>query len=167
MRIARTVELIGCPEDVFATRATEVFQVAKLTASRALDHDVAVAYRGDHTVITTRRSMSTHGFPDAAKSLIGNRLIIHEVQDWGPAGSDGSRRAAIIISIDGAPVALIGTLTVSPSGDGSLEALDSDLKASIPFIGGKIEKLAAPAIEAGFDIETILLNEWLFGNGDD
>ncbi len=160
------MELIGCPDDVFATRATEDFQVAKLVASRALDHAVSIVDRGDRTLITTKRSMSTQGFPEAARSLIGNRLIIHEVQDWGPAGSDGSRRAAIRITIDGAPVELKGTLTVSPEGDGSLEALNCDLRASIPFIGGKIEKLAAPAIEAGFDIETILLNEWLFGDGD-
>ena len=46
----------------------------------------------------------------------------------------------------------------------SVESLEGDLKASIPFLGGKIEKLAAPAIEAGFDIETMLLNEWLFGD---
>ena len=56
------------------------------------------------------------------------------------------------------------TVTVAPAGEGSVESLEGDLKASIPFLGGKIEKLAAPAIEAGFDIETMLLNEWLFGD---
>ena len=164
MKIAKIVELIGSPQDVFATRATRAFQEAKLVASRALEHEVDIVEAGDRTVITTKRAMSTSGFPEAAKSFVGSKLTIHEVQDWGPAEPDGRRRADIKISIDGAPVALTGTVTVAPAGEGSVESLEGDLKASIPFLGGKIEKLAAPAIEAGFDIETMLLNEWLFGD---
>ena len=164
MKIAKIVELIGSPQDVFATRATRAFQEAKLVASRALEHEVDIVEAGDRTVITTKRAMSTSGFPEAAKSFVGSKLTIHEVQDWGPAEPDGRRRADIKISIDGAPVALTGTVTVAPAGEGSVESLEGDLKASIPFLGGKSEKLAAPAIEAGFDIETMLLNEWLFGD---
>ena len=146
MKIAKIVELIGSPQDVFATRATRAFQEAKLVASRALEHEVDIVEAGDRTVITTKRAMSTSGFPEAAKSFVGSKLTIHEVQDWGPAEPDGRRRADIKISIDGAPVALTGTVAIA-------------------YLALYLaQKLAAPAIEAGFDIETMLLNEWLFGD---
>ena len=39
--------------------------------------------------------------------------------------------------------------------------LDAELKANVPFIGGKIERAAAEPINAAIDIETGLLREWL------
>jgi len=39
--------------------------------------------------------------------------------------------------------------------------LDAELKAHVPFIGGKIEQAAADPIRTAIGIETGLLREWL------
>jgi hypothetical protein len=42
-----------------------------------------------------------------------------------------------------------------------VENLDSELKARLPLIGGKIEKAAAPAIREAIEIEGRTAQEWL------
>lgn len=162
MRIATSVELVGTPDDVFEMRATEEFQNAKCAASRALGYTVAIDRRGDRTVIATTRTMSTKGFPDTARSIVGNELTINETQDWGPPDPDGSYTAKLTADITGVPMTMTGRVKVEPTDTGSRQVLEADLKANIPLIGGKIEKLAMPVVEAGFDVEALILNEWLF-----
>ncbi len=164
MRITKTVELVGSPAAVFRVRTSEAFQVAKCTASRAVEHTVQIEVDTDRVVIRTRRTMSTDAFPDSARSMVGPRLLIDETQDWGPDQGDGTRAARVRLVLDGLPIALTGYVTVRPSnsGPGSVQTLDGELRANIPFLGSKIEKLAMPAVDAGFDIEALLLNEWLF-----
>ena len=54
-----------------------------------------------------------------------------------------------------------GSALAGPGGAGSVETIDADLKASLPLIGGKIEKAAAPPIEEAIDIEAATVKEWL------
>ena len=42
-----------------------------------------------------------------------------------------------------------------------MQVLDAELKANVPFIGGKIERAAAEPIQGAIEIETGLLREWL------
>ncbi|MBK6885967.1 MAG: DUF2505 domain-containing protein [Tetrasphaera sp.] len=164
MRIAKTVELLGSPDAVFRLRTTARFQEAKCVASRAVDHAVEIDEIGDHTLVRTRRTMSTEAFPDTARSMVGPSLVLDETQDWGPPTEDGSRSASVRLVLDGLPMGLTGNVTVRPaeSGSGSVQTLEGELRANIPLLGGRIEKLAMPAVDAGFDIEALLLNEWLF-----
>lgn len=161
MKITEDAQLTGSPEDVFALRATEDFQEERLARSGALRHSHQVTTVGERTVITTTRAMPTAQFPDAARRLVGNELVIHETQDWGPPAADGSRQARVSLQVDGAPVTLKGTLDVLPNGAGSRQQLRAELKASIPFVGGKIESAAAPAIAYGFHLESEIVNERL------
>ncbi|MEI2777169.1 MAG: DUF2505 domain-containing protein [Tetrasphaera sp.] len=162
MRIATSVELVGNPDDVFEMRITEEFQNAKCAASRALSYTVAISERGDRTIIQTSRVMSTQGFPETARSIVGTELTINETQDWGPPGADGSYVAKLTADITGVPMSMTGSVRVDPTETGSRQILEADLKANIPLIGGKIEKLAMPVVEAGFDVEALILSEWLF-----
>ena len=56
---------------------------------------------------------------------------------------------------------LKGTLRLEPSKGGTVQVLDAELKAHVPFIGGKIEQAAADPIRTAIGIETGLLREWL------
>lgn len=161
MRITEDAELPGTPDEIFAMRATQEFQDEKCARSSPAEHSVDIRTQGDRTLVTTVREMATDGLPDAVRSMIGTHLRIHETQDWGPAAGDGSRTARIDLRVDGAPVTLRGTLQVVPSPKGSHQILEADLRAAIPFVGGKVEKAAAPAISHGFDLEAQILSEWL------
>ena len=161
MKIAKTVQYSASPEEVFAVLADQAFQDAKCAATAALRHTAAVNTQGDRTVITTERVLPTDGMPDFAKSMVGETLKVTETQDWGPAGDDGSRQGTVSMAVAGVPVSLKGSLSLAPGGPGSVETIDADLKASVPLIGGKIEKAAAPPVEDAIAIEQRLAEEWL------
>ena len=163
MRIRATIEYAATPAEVFAMLADRDFQDAKAKATGALEHEVSVTAKGEHTVIVSKRTMPTDDFPDFVKSMVGATLPVTETHDWGPAAGDGSRRGTITVAVGNLPVGLDGTLTLGPGGEGTTQAVDGDLKARIPLIGGKVEKAAAPAIEAAIDIERTTGRAWLAG----
>ena len=160
MRIAKSDTLRGSAEEVFRRRTTPAFQEAKCAASRAERHTVSIeSAPSGATIIRTERVMSTAAFPNSAKAVVGDHLRVVEVQEWGAPRADGSRRADIHVTIDGVPIAMSGAVVVRPLGADTCEqTLDADLRANIPFLGSRIEKLAQPAIDAGFAIEVDLLN---------
>ena len=161
MKIAKSIEYAASPEEVFAVLTDQAFQEAKCAATGAIRHTATVRTEADRTVITTERVLPTSGMPDFAKNMVGETLKVTETQDWGPADGNGSREGTVSMAVAGVPVALKGTLSLAPGGAGTVEAIDADLKASVPLIGGKIEKAAAPPVEDAITIEQRVAQEWL------
>ncbi|QGN56748.1 DUF2505 domain-containing protein [Nostocoides sp. HKS02] len=161
MKIATTVEYAATPDEVFAVLSDAKFQEAKCAATAAVRHSATVKVVGDRTVITTERELPSDGLPDFAKSMVGDALKVTETQDWGPASDDGTRQGTVEMGVAGAPISLKGTLSLQPGGAGTVEALDAELKARVPLIGGKMEKAAAPPIEEAIAIEHQTAVEWL------
>jgi hypothetical protein len=57
-----------------------------------------------------------------------------------------------------------GTLALrpdGPDGENAVARLQADLKASIPLIGGRIEKACAQAVLAAVQVEERTAGEWL------
>ncbi|HET8766079.1 DUF2505 domain-containing protein [Phycicoccus sp. M110.8] len=161
MKIARTLEYAATPDEVFAVLADVAFQEAKCAATGAISYTASVTAEGDATVIRTERELPADGLPDFARSMVGNTLKVVETQTWQAAGADGARTGTVAMTVPGAPITLKGTLALESGGPGTVEHLDGDLKASIPLVGGKIEKAAAPAIEDAITIEGKTAHEWL------
>ena len=161
MKISTTFDYAATPQQVFAMLADTEFQNRKCIATGALSHSVSVSPQGDRTLIVNHRDMPTDSFPDFVKSMVGATLAVTETQDWGPPGPDGGRQGTITVDLGGAPLDLVGVLSLAPAGEGSLESIDANLKAKIPLIGGKIEKAAAPAIESAIRVERETGQAWL------
>ena len=161
MKIAKTIEYAATPEEVFAVLSDAKFQEAKCAATAAIKYSASVKTVGDRTIITTERILPSDDLPDFAKSMVGETLKVTETQDWGPASDDGSRQGTVEMAVAGAPISLKGTLSMRPGGPGTVEQLDSELKAKVPLIGGKIEKAAAPPIEQAIEIEGKTAANWL------
>jgi hypothetical protein len=151
----------GTPEQVMAVLADPKFQDAKCEATGALSYEVSVTTPGERTVLDSRRRMPMDSLPDFAKSFLGGQLEVHETQDWGPAGGDGSRDATLAVEITGTPMRLAGTMAMRPTGSGTTVTVRSVLKANIPFFGGKAEEAAAGPIRAAIVKEEQLGTEWL------
>jgi len=163
MKIVATIDYAASPEQVFAMLTDEAFQSRKCEGTGALNHAVSITTNGDRTVIVSKRTMPTNGFPDFVKNLVGTALIVTETNDWGPDAGDGSREGRLTVDIGGAPIAMGGTLTLTPGGQGTVETVEGDLKARIPLLGGKIEQAAAPAIESAIKVERTVGTAWLAG----
>jgi Protein of unknown function (DUF2505) len=161
MKIEATLRYPADCARVAALTADPAFQDAKCVATGALSHSVDVTATGDRFVIKTVRRMPTDTLPDFVRSLVRNGITVNEVDDWGPAGADGSRDAAVAVSFAGAPIQMNGTLALRPVGTGSVGTLRADLSAGIPFIGGRIEQACAHAVLAAVKVEERTAASWL------
>lgn len=161
MRITTSFEYAASPQDVFAMMADPAFQAAKCEATHPLSHHESVTPKGDQTEIVTIRVLPTDGFPDVATSMIGPKIRVTETLVWSRASMDGSRTGTIRIAMGDAPVAMNGTIRLSPSAIGSRVDIDGDLKARIPLLGGRIEKAAEGPVRAAIDKEHEVGQEWL------
>ena len=163
MRVTTREELAGTVEEVYRIVTDVAFQEAKcLATTDDANHfsvDVAGGPAGER--VRTERHLKSHGLPDVARSFVGEHLTIVEVQDWSAPAADGSRQSAVDMHVKGAPLTLKGTMRLEPSGSGTVKVLDAELKAHVPFIGGKIERAAAEPINAAIEIETGLMRDWL------
>ena len=163
MRVTTREELAGTVEEVYRIFTDVAFQEAKcLATTDDANHfsvDVAGGPAGER--VRTERHLKSHGLPDVARSFVGEHLTIVEVQDWSAPAPDGSRQSAVDMHVKGAPLTLKGTMRLEPSGSGTVKVLDAELKAHVPFIGGKIERAAAEPINAAIEIETGLMRDWL------
>lgn len=163
MKITRTVDYAARPEAVYAMLTDPAFQQLKCADAGALDYDVKVALEGAGSRVATRRDLPTHGLPDFAKSLVGSTLVVTETYRWGAADGQGSRDGELTVEVAGAPIAMRAAVSLVPSATGSRLTVEGDLKASIPFLGGKIEKAAAPAVTGAMDSEYRTGRNWLAG----
>ena len=162
MRVNTREELAATPEEVYAVVTDPAFQQAKCEATTVggpFSAEVSGGQAGAR--VHTERELPTSDLPDVVRSFVGEHLTIVEVFDWAAPGADGSREAALDLHVKGAPVTLKGTLRLQPTATGTLETLDAELKANVPFIGGKIEKSASGPITTAITIETELLRKWL------
>lgn len=150
------------PDRVMTVISDPAFQDEKCRQTGALTHTVSVTTPGDRVVIETVRNMPMDSLPDFAKSFLGGRLEVREVQDWGPAGADGSRDGTLRVEIANTPMKLDGTIAMRPDGaDATDVTIRSTLKANIPLIGGKAEQAAAGPIRAAIAKEEELGTAWL------
>jgi hypothetical protein len=175
MRIQAEIRYSRPPADVSTMTFDERFQDAKCLATGALTHTAAIS-AGDSAgsddgsgenagrTITTDRTMPTNKFPDFVRSYVGSSLTITQVDSWGPAQEDGVREGTIVVSVASMPIKLTGTLSLRPAPGGAVMTVDGNLKASIPLIGGRVEKAAAPAILAAVKAEERTAVAWFAGD---
>ena len=150
------------PGTVFAMIGDTDFQERKCVATGAVEHDVDVEeFEDGSATVTTRRSLPTDQVPDFVRTFVGATVTVSQIDDWGAPAADGGREGTIVVEIAGAPVRLTGTLRLVAEGDGTVQYVDGDLKASVPLIGGKIEKAVMPAIEAAIRVEERESKAWL------
>ncbi|MFL6100381.1 MAG: DUF2505 domain-containing protein [Actinomycetales bacterium] len=150
------------PDRVMKVISDPAFQDEKCRQTGALTHTASVTTPGDRVVIHTVRNMPTDSLPDFAKTFLGGKLEVREVQEWGPAGADGARDGTLRVEIANTPMKLDGTMAMRPAGaDATDVTIRSALKANIPFIGGKAEQAAAGPIRAAITKEEELGTTWL------
>ena len=128
-----------------------VREVAAATGGEDIEVSVTPSDDGGATVVS-RRSVPAE-VPSYAKTLVGDTITLVETRVLGPAASDGSRDGTLSIDFGSAPASVAGTLRLAASGAGTGIDVDLSIKASVPFVGGKIEKLVAEQIHAALDRE--------------
>jgi hypothetical protein len=162
VRLSAEIRYDAHPAAVFAMLTDPDFQERKCAATGALEHEVGIdEYDDGGAAIRTDRTMPTDQVPDFVRTFVGQTLSVIEVDDWQPAAADGSREGTVVVEIKGAPVRLAGAMTLRPDGTGTRQTIDGDLKASVPLVGGRIEKAVEPALQAAIRVEQREGRAWL------
>lgn len=162
MRVDSEIRYEADPDEVAAMLADPAFVERKCDAMGALDRSAEIS--GDSTgsfTATSSRTMPTDDFPDFARKMVGDTVKIKQVDAWEAPDADGSREGTVTVEIAGAPLKVTGQMSLRPDGAGTVQTVDAELKASIPIIGGKLEKAAHPAIMAAIRKEHQTGQKWL------
>jgi len=162
VRVDSQIRYEAGPAAVAAMLADPAFVERKCDAMGALERSAEVSGNsaGPFTA-TSSRTMPTDDFPDVARKMVGETVKIRQVDTWEAPGADGSRQGTVTVEIAGAPLKVTGRMTLRPDGAGTVQTVDGELKASMPIIGGKLEKAAHPAIMAAIRKEHQTGQKWL------
>lgn len=163
MQVTAQIPYAASTDKVFAMLTDTTFVQQVCEATGALRQEVTIEPDAGGATVTTRRELPTDEIPDFIRRFVGSTLTVLRVDRWGAAAADGSRGGSLTVEIVGAPVRMMGTLRLSATDAGSIEDVDGDLKASVPLIGGKVERAAEPAIRSALGKEEQLGRAWLAG----
>lgn len=153
-------EFTAPPGAVWAVLTDPDFLVARAERSGALAHEESVTDEAGTTVVTTSRTVGTDRLPQAASRFLGATAVVDQVERWAPAGSDGSRRGQLTLTIRSAPVELTAKTALAPTGAGTVHELTGSLSVRVPLLGGTVEKAALPGLLDLIRSEVELAREW-------
>lgn len=161
MDIHRVTRYDADPEAVFAMLTSEEFLTRRTQAAHALAAEVRVDTTPAGGVRSEVRQTLPAEVPDFVRKLTGPTVELVEQIVWDQPAADRSRSGTLTIDVEGAPVALNGTITLALTTGGTEQVVQAELKASVPMIGGRIERAAEPAVIAGIDALQELGRDWL------
>jgi hypothetical protein len=107
--------------------------------------------------VTVDREVAAN-LPDMAKKVLGETTKMEQTEVW---RADGDAFVGNMVMKSSAPVAITATNTIKPSGDGADWSVEFDIKASVPLIGGKIEKMVAEETKSNLAKEYAFNQNWL------
>jgi len=145
------------PEQVLAMMCDPEFVRAKAEATAGSDIEVDVSQGDSGPQVSSTRSLPAE-VPSYAAPFVGDTLTITEVQRWRP---DAGPAVADVTVDFHAPLSYTGTITLVADGDGTVARHRGEFKASVPFVGGKVEKVAAEQTERYLAKETTVASTWL------
>lgn len=158
MRLRHRITYDAPPADVLAMLHDGAYWDRVAEATGARDNSTAVSSSGGTTTVVVDQLQEVVGVPAFARKLVGDSTRAIKTQAWtGPTGT-------FEVATPGKPTSISGHATVSESGAGSVLDYDLDVKASVPLVAGKLEKLVVELTVEGFEKEAAVGAAWLRGD---
>ncbi|RDI29949.1 DUF2505 domain-containing protein [Lentzea flaviverrucosa] len=147
-------------EKVYGAMVDETYLRDRLAAIGGKDAQlVTYSSTGEKTSYQLKQGVPAEHVPSAVKAALGGDLVIQRTETWA-AGA-----GTVEVAVGGVPGRLDGSFTVLDNGSGSKLTLSGEVKVSIPFLGGKIEKLIAEQVAVLLDKENEFTSQWLANRG--
>jgi hypothetical protein len=146
MRIHAINDFAADVPTVFGMLTDPVFLRATCLASEPLEHSVSV----EGPVTRTRRVMPT---PSVVARLAGPTMAVVDQITWQPDDGTGRRAGDALITVEGLPARLVGTVRLEPGGRGAVLDYDGELTVDVPFLGPSLAKQAAPLLLEALEIQ--------------
>lgn len=126
-------------------------------ATAAISSTATVEADGPATRVVVDQLQEVQGVPSFAKKFVGDSTRAITTQVW------TGNTAVYTVDTPGKPTSMSGTMTVTEKGGSSVLTYDLEVKASVPLIGGKLEKLVAELFVDGLAKEQAAGSAWLAG----
>ena len=97
--------------------------------------------------------------PAAASRFVKSDLRIAFTEEWATNEAGATSRTSV--TVDGAPVSVEATSTLSPSDAGCTRDVSGNLSVRVPLLGGRIEKEAVAHLGRVVEREQALATQWL------
>ena len=127
--------------------------------SATVEGDTAGAF-----ILTAVRTMPTDRLPDIAKKFVGATLTVTQKEEWAAPAADGSREAAVELSVGGVPLKVTAVQRLVAVAEGTRVDVDGKVASSIPFLGDKIASAAEPMIGKALTIQAAQAGKWIENN---
>lgn len=103
----------------------------------------------------------SYASPSQITTFVGSTLTAKQTLSWQPAGPNGSREGTLQIVPQGMPAKADGHASVRPDATGTEVIYTGTFTVSVPLVGKKLEKAAAPHITQAFNMQQDAGNDWL------
>ncbi len=157
MKLRHDLTYVASPEDVLAMLTDPAYWDKVAAATGALSSTATVTSDGGSTTVVVDQEQAVQGVPSFAKKFVGESTRAITTTAW-----DGLS-ASYVVDAPGKPTSMTGTTSIAAAGTGSTLTYDLDVKASVPLIGGKLEKLVVELFTAGLEKEQAVGTAWLAG----
>lgn len=97
--------------------------------------------------------------PAAASRFVKSDLRVTFTEEWATNEAGATSRTSV--TVDGAPVSVEATSTLSPSDAGSAREVSGNVSVRVPLLGGRIEKEAVTHLGRVVEREQALATNWL------
>jgi carbon monoxide dehydrogenase subunit G len=157
MRLRHELRYDAPLDDVLAMLTDPAYWDRVAQATDAISSTTTVEQVGADTRVRTDQEQRVVGVPSFAKKFVGESTRALKQQTW--SGSTSTFE----VQTPGKPTHLAGQATLAPAGEGTVLTYDLEIRASVPLVGGKLEKLVAGYTVDGFDKERAVGVAWLEG----
>jgi uncharacterized protein YndB with AHSA1/START domain len=158
MRFRHELSYDAPPEKVYAMLASAAFRRQVCTAMEVISADVQVDPQpaGAGFTLVSDQLQNTKDLPGFARTFAGESTHVIQREVW-----TSTATGSLVIESPGKPVSTAGTIRLEPTGTGTTEVVELEIKVKVPLIGGRLEKLMAEKIAEGMDVEQTVGATWL------
>ena len=157
MKLHHVLTYDATPDEVLAMLTDPAYWDEVAEATGALKSTATVTPGSSGTQVVVDQEQAVQGVPSFAKKFVGESTRAINTMLW------KGLSAAYDVETPGKPTSMSGTATIAARGTGSTLTYDLDVKASVPLIGGKLEKLVVELTTEGFEKEQTVGAAWLAG----
>jgi hypothetical protein len=154
MKCEHSVRYAAPPAEVYAMLTDPAFREKASRAQGTTSVEVDVS----GSEVRIEMVQPNTDIPAFAKKIAGESTRAIQTESW----RDGTV-ADFAVASPGKPVGISGTRALVPDGDGTLDTFTGEAKATLPLVGGKIEKLVVGKLKDSWDTEHGVGVAWLEG----
>lgn len=159
-KFSNTDRYSASPDQIMAMLQDAGYAPAKYAALGDIKSDVQTHEVTDGGVSFVVEREVPSSMPDLAKKILGQTNHMVQKENW---RADGQGYAAEMrIESPGKPLGITGDMRIVPVGDGESDwTVNFEVKASVPLVGGKIEKMVEKETMETLPKEFAFNKEWL------